>query len=293
MWVEWENPYWLLGCLASIGMLLLALRLRLLTGRTPFPSPSKSLWIRAYLPTLTIGSMFALGCIAAAEPILTLPVRPRWGCPDFWLIWDVSRSMRATDTPPERRFFALRLFHQFLDSLESYDLHPRIGLIAFAAQPYAILPLTADREALRISLEQTLRQDLGEGTNLSATLEAAWGFTGPQSVWLIVSDGAHNFSLSTALEAIAQTAAEQKIIIHTLLIGKESDQFQPEALKLLSKKTGGTFQHNKLQVTPMLKKMSMSPKINLAPWILLAGYVIGLLGIVAMGILGWFNVLAG
>lgn len=293
MQIEWGHPYWLLGGLAVLSLLLLALRIRLSTGRTPFASPTKGSWLGAYWPSLTVASALFLGCIAAAEPTLLLPAQRKLACPDFWLIWDISRSMRTPDTPPERRFFALKLFRQFLDSLERYGLHPKIGLIAFAAQPYAILPLTADWEALRMALEQTVRQDLGEGTNLSAALEGALGFTEAHSTWLIVSDGGHNISFSTSLSAVAEAVSQKKITIHTLLVGKEASQFQPEALQLLSQKTGGVFQHNQLHIAPLLRELPIALRIELAPWLLLGACLIGLLGIVAMGVLGWFNVLVG
>lgn len=207
--------------------------------------------------------------------------------PDIWVLWDVSRSMRIKDVLPDRQRFALTAMEEALEALPS----GRLGLIVFASDAYAVLPLTADREAFVFALRQAARLDLGEGTNLSAAVETALALAEPNTHILIVSDGAHNVPQSASLADLAEEAKKHQVTIHAVFIGAGSDQIFPTALKLLSEKTGGGYQEREFQLTYLIREERRLDPIFLGRylWGLTIGIGLGML--VGMAIGGWFNVL--
>lgn len=280
-----ESPGYLLLLPIWVGLGWLSLRVRLPLGYVP-DRRGLGLTLRAFLPGWGSALLGGLGSIALSEPMLHLSVQ-RPCLPDTWVLWDISRSMRLADLTPNRQTIAAERMETALRSLPC----GRLGLIAFAADAYAIIPLTTDREAFLFSLRQTLRLDLGEGTDLAAAIETALGLPAPPTQLLIVSDGAHNVPGSASLTLLADRAREQGVTIHTIFVGGEGEQAFPQALRLLSMRTGGSFQERDFTLEPLLQFQTQIALYPLASYLWLTIIIGGLLMLTAMALYGWFNVL--
>lgn len=290
MSLTWEAPLWLLLLPVWGGATLLALRVRL---RLSYVGPSVragALW--AYFPTWTLGIGLGLATLALSHPVVRIPASSP-DLPSVWLLWDVSRSMKAQDRLPNRQAYALEQALEWLKAVEQKHLSGAIGMIVFARSAYPMLPLTTDREALRFALQQATRLDIGEGTDLSTALLTASALSEPGHVWIIVSDGAHNLPGTPSLEALARRAAAQGISIHTVLIGTEGPQLFPEALQRLSALTGGSFHQNQFPLQDLLRVEEDSERrYPLQMPLVFAAILTLLVGIAGMAILGWFSVLS-
>ncbi|MCS7296921.1 MAG: VWA domain-containing protein [Bacteroidia bacterium] len=272
----WLVPFWLgLGWMAS--------RLRLKVSSFPRQVP---IWKRVggYWSTWMIVFLGSIGSIALSSPHL---LRETSVSPGVWVLWDVSRSMRETDVPPDRQSFATEAMANAVLSLPSL----RLGLIAFAADAYIVLPPTTDKEAFIFALRQVARLDLGEGTHLAAAIETALASEEEVEAYLIVSDGAHNIPGTVALQALASEAKHRGIVIHTIFVGSNGIQSFPLALRLLSQGTGGVYQERTFDLLPLFKLQPMRESYGISPF--LWGVVIGggLMMIGMMAWKGWFNVL--
>ena len=133
------------------------------------------------------------------------------------ILLDLSESMNATDIKPS----ALVRAKQKIEDLLNLSKGVKIGLIAFAADPHMITPLTEDKETIR-HLLPSLETDLVyiQGSRLSSALE--W----PLQCWrqnraiirllLVISDG--GFEDASAITT-AKKLAEKGIVIHAMGIG--------------------------------------------------------------------------
>lgn len=278
------SPEYLLLIPIWAGLAWMGMRIRLPLGYVA--PPHRHGILKAFFPTWMTGIVGSLVTLALSEPVLYRQQKGLY-LPDTWVLWDISQSMRLPDVPPERRENALSQIEAAL----SHTPSGRLGLIAFAAEAYAVLPLTSDREAFLFSLQQTTRLNLGEGTNLAAAIETALALAEGTVQLLIVSDGANNVPGSSSLPALADIAKARRIPIHTAFFGKEGEQTFPQALRLLSEKTGGTYQENTLSFAPLLHPGRFTHTQTLAPYLWGATLIVGLGMLAGMGIGGWFSVL--
>ena len=109
--------------------------------------------------------------VAAARPFWSsqlVPFEPRGR--DLMVIFDVSKSMLATDIAPSRLEHAKFLLRQLVESAPN----DRFGLVAFAGKAYLACPLTSDSLAFTQYIDElnTDTVPLG-GTNLEAALRVA------------------------------------------------------------------------------------------------------------------------
>lgn len=144
-------------------------------------------WLRS---SLLLGAI-AFGIVALAEP--------RWGGAagaaveardgSLVVVLDVSRSMLAQDMGGESRLAtAQRTIKKLLPSLAGW----KVGLVGFAGEGQAMIPLTTDQDAVETLLERAAPGEVpGKGSNLEAGLKAAMPlFThGGRQVMLVFSDG--------------------------------------------------------------------------------------------------------
>jgi Ca-activated chloride channel family protein len=104
---------------------------------------------------------------------------PRWGLAErvqearalnVVMVMDVSRSMLAQDAPPDRLSRALGIARRLVQDLGG----DRLGLVAFAARPYLLSPLTLDQTALALQLD-ALDPDFASegGSGIGGALELA------------------------------------------------------------------------------------------------------------------------
>ncbi len=129
-------------------------------------SPSR----RRFRIFLLLLAMFFL-IAAAARPFWSsqlVPFEPRGR--DLMVIFDVSKSMLATDIAPSRLEHAKFLLRQLVESAPN----DRFGLVAFAGKAYLACPLTSDSLAFTQYIDElnTDTVPLG-GTNLEAALRVA------------------------------------------------------------------------------------------------------------------------
>jgi Ca-activated chloride channel family protein len=189
------HPEWLGALYASTalaGVLLAAAhfhahrrRIRLL-GRSPAP-PRRHLASDAVLWVALVAIALALLGPRVGERTLEIPASGV----DVVLLFDVSRSMEATDVAPSRLDRARRAGEGLLARLASFD---RAALAAFAGRGVLLTPLTPDRDALvellgglDTELLAPRSSDLGEGVR--AALGAFEAGSERPRVVVVLSDG--------------------------------------------------------------------------------------------------------
>ncbi len=177
----------------------------------------------AMLPAVRILAIF-LAVIALARPQLQLreaTVVSR-GI-DLVLALDVSTSMlavdRAASVNDRSRFKIARDVTRDFISRRSGD---RIGMIAFAARPYPVAPLTLDHQWLNGVLDQIEIGGIEDGTALGDALLAAvnrlHASSAASRAIVVITDGRNNAGAVQPLVA-AQAARTLGIRVHTIGIG--------------------------------------------------------------------------
>lgn len=133
------------------------------------------------------------------------------------ILLDLSQSMNARDIKPSR----LARAKQKIEDLINHSAGVKIGLVAFAADPHMITPLTDDKETIR-HLLPSLETDLVyiQGSRLSPTLEMASVMLdsepGSNKAVLIITDG--EFEDGSAL-TLVKKMADKGITVHTMGMG--------------------------------------------------------------------------
>lgn len=182
---------------------------------------------------------------------------------DIVFALDVSKSMLAEDIAPNRLEKSKQIINQIINNLQG----DRIGLIAYAASAYPILPMTSDYSIGKMYLQNANTNMLSsQGTALNQAINQAVNFfdDDKQSKLLVlVSDGEdHGDDAKEALES----AVEKGIKIVTISVGttkgaqipikengkllgfKKDNEGQivvsktnPESLKTIAQATKGTY----------------------------------------------------
>ena len=133
------------------------------------------------------------------------------------ILLDLSESMNATDIKPSRIVRA----KQKIEDLINISKGVKIGLIAFAADPHMISPITEDKEMIR-HLLPSIGTDLiyVQGSRLTIALDMAAGMLevepGSNKALLVISDG--GFEDSSALVTVKKLE-EKGFTIHTMGVG--------------------------------------------------------------------------
>ncbi len=179
----------------------------------PGHTPRRSV-VRIFLLML----VFALGCLAVANPR-----RPdaasegvRKGI-DIVVAMDVSNSMLATDIAPDRISRAQQFVSRLLENLQD----DRTGLVIFAGNAYAQMPLTFDRDAARMYVANASPGDIAaQGTSMGEALEKSNLLFSDdpgrfRSVILITDGETHD---ENAIEK-AKELAGRGVMINTIGIG--------------------------------------------------------------------------
>ncbi|PZA07110.1 MULTISPECIES: VWA domain-containing protein [unclassified Meiothermus] len=210
-----------------------------------------------HLPVAFFSLALILGIVALARPIIPiLHADPRT---TIVLALDVSRSMRATDVLPSRFEAAREALKVFIRELPQ---GARIGLVTFSRAATEVVAPTTDRQRLLDSVDLIQLEfgtAIGEGilTSLQALppLEQRKGAKDPSELATIIllTDG-RSISGIDPLEA-ARIAAEQKVRIHTIGVGRVTEgpvpglenvyqwaaYFDEEVLKQIAAITGGKY----------------------------------------------------
>ena len=235
---EWNNlslgePYWLFLLLLLPGVLWLSRRKKK-TQAIKFPSiveikktrkswKTKLLW----LPKLFLYSGLVLTVLSISRPRLDQSTqRIVSSVVDIVLGVDLSASMLALDMSPSpsepntRLDVVKEVIQEFIEK-RKFD---RIGLVAFAVDPYLVSALTLDKEYLQSNLarlkvgltEQTgtnIGSVLAEGINRLRTLESK------SKILILLTDGKDEPAPKHSPIIFAEGAKKDKIKIYTIAIG--------------------------------------------------------------------------
>ena len=235
---EWNNlslgePYWLFLLLLLPGVLWLSRRKKKMQA-IKFPSiveikttrkswKTKLLW----LPKLLFYLGLVLTILSISRPRLDQSTqRIVSSGVDIVLGVDLSASMLALDMSPSpsepntRLDVVKEVIQEFIEK-RKYD---RIGLVAFAVDPYLVSALTLDKEYLQSNLarlkvgltEQTgtnIGSVLAEGINRLRTLESK------SKILILLTDGKDEPAPKHSPIIFAEGAKKDKIKIYTIAIG--------------------------------------------------------------------------
>lgn len=152
------------------------------------------------------------------------------------ILLDLSESMNAEDVSPSR----LGRAKQKIEDLLSKAKGVKIGLIAFAADPHMIAPITEDKETIR-HLLPSLDTDLVyvQGSKLSPALEMAATMLenepGNNKAIVVISDG--GFEDASAIRT-AKRLAEKGIVLYTIGVGSVEGVPLKDRKGVLAKKNG-------------------------------------------------------
>lgn len=133
------------------------------------------------------------------------------------ILLDLSESMNATDVAPSR----LGRAKQKIEDILRLSQGVKVGLIAFAADPHMIVPMTDDKATIR-HLLPSLDTDLVfvQGSKLTSALEMASmllaNTAGDNNAIVLISDG--GFADASALH-MAKQLAEKGIVLHSIGVG--------------------------------------------------------------------------
>jgi Ca-activated chloride channel family protein len=218
-----------------------------------------------FLPSLRwLGT--ALMIVALARPTLDhQSTKVQASGVDIMLAVDVSGSMQARDmavknADPESRINAAKeVVSKFVESRPN----DRIGLIAFAGQPYLASPLTLDHDWVLQNLARIDSSGLTDGTAIGSAIGAGvrrLDAQGAKSKILIVLTDGQNNAGKIQPSVAAEAAKALGIKIYTIGIGSSGDALIPvtdqqgrqqlvtakvdvdePAMKQIASLTGGTF----------------------------------------------------
>jgi Ca-activated chloride channel homolog len=189
------------------------------------PASARAPWMRAIL------QFAAVLCAGVAF------AGPRWGTEqtlehgsgvDIVLALDASLSMLATDARPNR----LERMKEEARRLLALSGGDRVGLLAFAGRSYILTPLTVDRGALELFLDNLDPSVVGQaGSSLSRAIRQGTDLlvatqTTSDRALIIMSDG-EAFEPAEEITAAAAHAAEAGVTVIAVGFGTEKGSTIP------------------------------------------------------------------
>ncbi len=201
-----DRPGWLIGVLPAIAAVFLLARLARDRRLAAANAWSVSLGSAAALHGRRSPVVLALATLLMGIAL----AGPRWGLAErttesralnLVLVMDISKSMLAQDVKPSRLERANGVARRLVQDLSG----DRLGLIAFAARPYLLAPLTLDQSALAIQLDALDPSVASEGGSsladaMLAAREVALGSSeGGARVVVLMTDG-ESFDGADSLE---------------------------------------------------------------------------------------------
>jgi len=142
---------------------------------------------------------------------------------DIVLLVDVSTSMRAVDfSTKKRRMDRLDSAKEVIERFVKTRRNDRIGMVAFAALPYAASPLTLDHDWLIQQLNRLETGMLEDGTAIGSALGSAINrlrdSEAESKVVVLLTDGVNNAGTLSPINA-AQMASALGIRVYTVGAG--------------------------------------------------------------------------
>lgn len=197
------------------------------------------------LPLLLRTLAFASLIVALAGPrVVRVYDEPQIEGVGIALALDLSTSMWAEDMGARlsRLDVAKNTALSFIDA-RTDDL----GLVAFAGEAFARLPLTHDGYVVKTAVEQLQVGLLTDGTDIAGAISAGAGLLEdsphPSKVLILVTDGAHN-KAGVMPDLAARAAAAVGVTIYPVAIGQErgrDTQSMETVLGQAARITGGQY----------------------------------------------------
>lgn len=214
------------------GILIIALILlayRLLRSHHIIRLLGKSVQGKTFLKHISFARLITKSIVWATALffIIATLLRPSWNKQeetvvqegrDLFIAFDISASMLATDLSPNRLEFAKEKIRSLVNALPS----ERIGLILFSGSSFIQCPLTRDRNAFFMYLNQIDTSTIASGsTAIDTAIEQAinaFNQIGSQKNKLLVifTDGE---DFSTNLSGLRHKASQEGLTIFTIGIG--------------------------------------------------------------------------
>lgn len=179
---------------------------------------------------------------------------------DIVLSMDISLSMLSRDFDPDRLTVSKRVASAFVSN-RPYD---RIGLVAFSAEAFTQVPLTTDKQMLKVLINELKPGILEHGTAIGMGLATAVNRLRESSansrIVILLTDGDNNAGYISPQQA-AEMARAVGVRVYTIGIGTEGLVLTPEGqnpdgsfffaprytrfdtklLQEMARATGGTF----------------------------------------------------
>jgi Ca-activated chloride channel homolog len=142
---------------------------------------------------------------------------------DIVLLLDVSGSMQALDFALEgRRSNRIAIVKTVVSKFIDERPNDRIGLIAFAAAPYLVSPLTLDHDWLQQNLERVNVGVGDDGTAIGSAIAAGVnrlrGTNAKSKVVILLTDGVNNSGKISPMAA-AEAARALGVKVYTIGVG--------------------------------------------------------------------------
>jgi len=159
--------------------------------------------------------------------LLLALLRPQWNKKeeviaqegrDLFIALDISRSMLAADVQPDRLTYAKQKIKQLLQRLDA----ERVGLILFSGSAFVQCPLTADRSAFTLYLDQVDVETISSGSTAidQALREALRAFNRvperKNKLLVLFTDGE---DFSSNLSSFKQEAQKENLRVFTIGVG--------------------------------------------------------------------------
>jgi Ca-activated chloride channel homolog len=205
LWVYWR---WRKRTLRQLGSPALADRL--LLGFS-----SKRFWWKNVLFAAALAAI----AVAIANPRRAEKNAPKArASADVLIALDISESMLARDVRPSRLELAKNFVQQLAEALEG----ERLGLVFFAGEAYAQMPLSSDVEALVLFARNATPDFItDQGSDLTAAVDLSARLFDSESeagrAVILISDGEHHEADVLARAKKART--EDAVSIHTVCVG--------------------------------------------------------------------------
>ena len=193
-------------------------------------------WLLNSLKILTMATLIT----ALASPIKedSVVIKNDKGY-EISLILDASGSMKM---PGVDKFAIVKdIVNDFIDKRE----HDKLALSIFADFAYVAVPLTYDKKSIKrllsrvdVGIAGKQRTALNEALFLSSNLFKS--SDSKEKIAILLTDGVDN-AKSIPLNVAINTAKKYEIKVYTVGVGVEGRDFDPRALRKISKETGGRY----------------------------------------------------
>lgn len=202
---------------------------------------------------VSLWATWACACLAMSRPqVIEPPITRSVPTRDVLLAVDLSGSMETRDFADARGQKVQRLaaVKEVLDDFLSKREGDRVGLIFFGSAPFVQAPFTEDLHVCRQLLDEAQVRMAGPQTAFGDALGLAITVFGrsptKEKVLIALTDGNDTASRMPPAKA-AEVARDKGITIHTISVGDPTavgeDALDVEALKNVSRTTGGTYAH--------------------------------------------------